>query len=242
MDYGQCEIGSVVARVSRFTVTVLRQDGSAVAAHLSNTGRNKELLVAGNPISIRRAANPERKTPFDVLAVQRDGRWINIDSLAPNRVVRAALQDGSLQLPGCREPYVVHPETTYGDSRLDFAGSDAGGAKWFAETKGVTLANGTLAAFPDAPTTRGLKHVHTLTLAQQAGYQAYLLFIVQLPGITRMTIYHERFPELAPAITRAKAAGVRVLALGCATGPDFIDLAAPLGFDETLPFTEVDVV
>ena len=238
MQYENVVVGTVIARISRFTVKVAL-DGEEVLAHLSNTGRNKELLVAGHAISIRKAANPARKTPFDVLAVRRDSRWINIDSLAPNRVVNAALRAGTLRLPGCAGPLVVHPETTWRDSRLDFAGVDADGQRWFAETKGVTLANGSLAAFPDAPTTRGLKHVHTLTLAQAEGYASYLLFVVQLPGIAQMTIYCERFPELAPAITAAKQAGVRVVALGCTTGPDFIELAQVVPFDETLPFTEV---
>ncbi|MCI1987572.1 MAG: DNA/RNA nuclease SfsA [Lactobacillus sp.] len=238
MQYTNVAIATVIARISRFTVKVALA-GQEQLAHLSNTGRNKELLVPGFPISVRKADNPARKTPYDVLAVQRDGRWINIDSLAPNRVVNAALRDGSLVLPGCQEPLAVHPETTWRDSRLDFAGRDDNGQKWFAETKGVTLANQTLAAFPDAPTTRGLKHVHTLTQAQAAGYASYLLFVVQLPGIEKMTIYHERFAELAPAITAAKAAGVQVLALVCETGPDKITLSHQIAFDETLPFQEV---
>lgn len=239
MNYQNVEIGQVIKRISRFTVQVAL-NGEMVLAHLSNTGRNKELLVPGHDISIKKAANPARKTPYDILAVARDGRWINIDSLAPNRVVNAALRDGSLVLPGLREPLFVHPETTWRDSRLDFAGADATGQQWFAETKGVTLANGDLAAFPDAPTTRGLKHVHTLTMAQQAGFASYLIFVVQLPGIAQMTIYKERFAELAPAITTAKAAGVQVLAIGCDVGPDHIDLAQAVAFDEHLAFKEVD--
>lgn len=239
MQYENVEIGQVLKRISRFTVQV-ELHGEVVLAHLSNTGRNKELLVPGHDISIKKAANPARKTPYDILAVGRDNRWINIDSLAPNRVVNAALRDGSLVLPGMQAPLVVHPETTWRDSRLDFAGADAQGHQWFAETKGVTLANGEHAAFPDAPTTRGLKHVHTLTLAQQAGFASYLIFVVQLSGIKDMTIYKARFAELAPAITTAKAAGVQVLAIGCDVGPDHIDLAEPVLFDESLAFQEVD--
>lgn len=240
MKYSNVVVGHVIKRISRFTVTV-DLNGEPVAAHLSNTGRNKELLLPGAPISIRRADNPARKTPYDILAVQRDGRWINIDSLAPNRVVKAALNDGSLVLPACREPYQVRPESTYLDSRLDFAGQDAAGQDWFAEVKGVTLANGERAAFPDAPTLRGLKHVHTLTHAAQSGYRAYLVFVVQLPDITSMTIFKDRFPELAPAITAAKAAGVQVLALTCRTGPAEITLDHPIAFDEQLPFHELSL-
>lgn len=103
------------------------------------------------------------------------------------------------------------------------------------------MANGTLAAFPDAPTVRGLKHVETLLHAQREGYRSFLLFIVQLPGINAMTIYHERFPELAPAITLARANGVQVLAYGCVTGPDSITLGCPVTCDETLSFAEVQL-
>lgn len=238
MQYTNVEIGRVIARVSRFTVTV-ELNGEIVAAHLSNTGRNRELLVEGHLASVRKADNPARKTPYDLLAVQRDGRWINIDSQAPNREVNLALNEGRLTLPGCPLPYVVRPETTYRDSRLDFAGTAADGTAWFAETKGVTLANGTAAAFPDAPTTRGLKHVHTLTAAVQDGYRAYLLFVLQVPAVASLTIYHDRFPELAPAITEAKAAGVQVLALTCETGPALMTISGQTLFDETLGFTEL---
>ena len=240
MNYSNVVIGHVIKRISRFTVTVQLAEGP-VAAHLSNTGRNKELLLPGAPISVRKADNPARKTPYDIIAVQRDGRWINIDSLAPNRVVNAALTDGSLVLPTCEEPYQVRPETTYLDSRLDFAGQDAASHDWFVEVKGVTLANGERAAFPDAPTTRGLKHVHTLTHAAQSGYRAFLVFVVQLPGIASMTIFKARFPELAPAITAAKAAGVQIIALTCRTGPDEITLDQPILFDERLPFEEIQL-
>lgn len=238
MHYQNVTIGNVIARISRFTVTV-DLAGEVVKAHLSNTGRNKELLVAGHPISIAKAKNPERKTAYDVIAVQRDGRWINIDSLAPNHLVNAALTSGTLKLPSSPLPYAVHPETTFEDSRLDFSGSDANGQRFVVETKGVTLANGTQAAFPDAPTERGLKHVHTLMSAQAQGITSYLALVVQLPGIDTVTIYRERFAPLVAAITQAKAAGVQVLAIGCDVGPDYIELADLLHFDETLPFTEV---
>lgn len=103
------------------------------------------------------------------------------------------------------------------------------------------MANGTLAAFPDAPTTRAVKHVHTLTMAQAEGYQAFLLFIVQLSDIRQMTIYRDRFPELVTAITTAKQNGVRVLAYDTMTGPDQITLGNEIPFDEHLPFSEINL-
>ncbi|MFD1430127.1 DNA/RNA nuclease SfsA [Lacticaseibacillus mingshuiensis] len=239
MRYQNVQVGHVIERVSRFTVMVALNH-QIVATHISNTGRNKELLRPGAPISVAPAANPERKTHWDVLAVRRDGRWINIDSLAPNRVVRAGLMTGTLKLPGMVLPYEVHPETVFGDSRIDFAGRDARGRSWLAEVKGVTLANGKHAAFPDAPTERGLKHVHTLTDAVQQGIASYLVLVVQLPGIATCTIYDQRFPELTTAVAQAQAAGVKVLAIGCQTGPGLIELDHRIKFDLARQFTEVE--
>lgn len=240
MHYQNVSVGKLIRRVSRFTVEVAL-DGVTTPVHMNNTGRNKEILIPGSLASVRHVANTNRKTHYDLLAVQRQNRWINIDSLAPNHVAKECLETGTLTLPGLTLPYAVHPETTWRDSRLDFAGTAADGQPWFVETKGVTLANGSLAAFPDAPTTRALKHVHTLMMAQAEGYQAFLVFIVQLPDIQEMTIYRDRFPELVTAITNAKQAGVRVLAYDTVTGPDAITLGRKIAFDEQLPFTEIDL-
>lgn len=240
MQYQNVSVGQLIRRVSRFTVEIAI-DGVTTSVHMNNTGRNKEILVPGSLASVRYVNHPNRKTHYDLLAVKRQNRWINIDSLAPNHVARECLEAGTMKLPGLSLPYAVRPETTWRDSRLDFAGTAADGKKWFVETKGVTLANQTLAAFPDAPTTRALKHVHTLTMAQAEGYQAFLVFIVQLPNIQQMTIYRERFPELVTAITIAKQNGVRVLAYDTMTGPDFITLGQPILFDEHLPFTEMNL-
>ena len=233
MYYQNVSVGQLIKRVSRFTVEI-DLNGTVEPVHMNNTGRNKEILIPGSLASVRYVDNPNRKTHYDLLAVQRQGRWINIDSLAPNHVAKECLEAGTL-------PYAVHPESTWRDSRLDFAGKAADGQSWFVETKGVTLANGTLAAFPDAPTTRAVKHVHTLTMAQTEGYQAFLLFIVQLPDIRQMTIYRDRFPELVTAITTAKQNGVRVLAYDTMTGPDQITLGNEIPFDEHLPFSEINL-
>ncbi len=240
MYYQNVSVGQLIKRVSRFTVEI-DLNGTVEPVHMNNTGRNKEIFIPGSLASVRYVDNPNRKTHYDLLAVQRQGRWINIDSLAPNHVAKECLEAGTLKLPGLALPYAVHPESTWRDSRLDFAGKAADGQSWFVETKGVTLANGTLAAFPDAPTTRAVKHVHTLTMAQAEGYQAFLLFIVQLPDIRQMTIYRDRFPELVTAITTAKQNGVRVLAYDTMTGPDQITLGNEIPFDEHLPFSEINL-
>ncbi|ERL64662.1 DNA/RNA nuclease SfsA [Schleiferilactobacillus shenzhenensis] len=235
MEYPGIIRGQFIDRPNRFVAHVLIQ-GEKIVVHVKNTGRTN-ILVPGRTVALAPAANAaQRKTAFDLVAVQTPKGWINVDSQAPNTVVGAGLRSNQIVLPGLGPITAVRPETTFHDARFDFYGS-SGPQPFFLEVKGVTLWAGDVAAFPDAPTLRGLKHVQELIAAVGAGYHGYLLFLVQIPAIRAVTIAREVQPTLAETIAQAQAAGVHVLAYGTRVTPGTMTLDAPIPFDLTAPFT-----
>ncbi|MFD1318819.1 DNA/RNA nuclease SfsA [Loigolactobacillus zhaoyuanensis] len=239
MKYPNSYLARFIARPNRFIATCRLHD-ELVQVHVKNTGRNKEILQPEVPVALVKSDNPQRKTQYDLVAAKVGTRWINIDSQAPNQVAYDSIQSGLIQLPGIATSDILtlKREVTFEDARFDIFGSTAT-QPFFVELKGVTLANGRLAAFPDAPTSRAAKHVATLIRAQQAGYQAYLCFIVQMSGISKVTIYQQRDPDLYAAILQAQKAGVHLLAYGCTVTPATLNAAYPITIDLAQPFTEV---
>ncbi len=175
--------------------------------HVKNTGRCKELLLPGRQVVLAPGENPARKTAYDLICVYKPGLgWVNIDSAAPNRVVAEwlARQDFTL----------IRPETTFGDSRLDFY-AERGDQKIFIEVKGCTLEIDGIGYFPDAPTTRGVKHLHTLATAARAGYRAIAAFVIQMNGIFEVRPNIATHPAFGEALDAAKKAGVEVVFFCC---------------------------
>ncbi|MCH4158159.1 MAG: DNA/RNA nuclease SfsA, partial [Acidaminococcaceae bacterium] len=114
-----------------------------------------------------------------------------------------------------------------GDSRFDFYVETAH-TKFFLEVKGVTLEENGVVLFPDAPTERGVKHLHELTRCLKEGYAAYILFVVQLAEAAYFTPNDATQPAFGTALRQAKQAGVHVLAYTCAVTPATLALAKPL--------------
>ena len=163
MNYGELTRGVFLERLNRFVARV-RVDGTELSVHVRNTGRCRELLVPGNVVWLLKSGNPARRTGYDLIAVERaDGKLINMDSLAPNRVAEEWLRAG-----GMGEIANLRAEVRVGDSRFDFR-AESGGRPFFIEVKGCTLEKGGVARFPDAPTLRGLKHVRELTELAKKG-------------------------------------------------------------------------
>ena len=214
MRYPNVTPAVFLARPNRFVAQVLL-DGETVTVHVKNTGRCRELLVPGARVWLTRSPNPHRKTAYDLIAVEKGARLINMDAQAPNQVFREWAEAGGF-LPGLT---LLKAEQTHGDSRFDFYW-EAGARKGFVEVKGVTLEEGGAVYFPDAPTQRGVKHLEELIAARQAGYQAALCFIVQFSGAKYVTPNDTTHPQFGQALRRAAAAGVEVFALGCAVTPD----------------------
>lgn len=205
-------------RPNRFIAHV-RLGDCVETVHVKNTGRCKELLVPGAEVILERSSNPARKTKYDIICVNKAGRLINMDSQIPNRAAEEWLKSGGL-FP---EEIEVFREKTYGNSRFDLY-VESKQRKAFIEVKGVTLEQDNVARFPDAPTLRGIKHMEELIRCQQDGYEAYLLFVIQMKGIERFEPNWETHREFGETLVRAANAGVHILARDCAVTEDSIEL------------------
>jgi len=219
MRYENIVKGRFIQRPNRF-VAYVDIDGRREKAHVKNTGRCRELLIPGATVYLERSGNPARSTAYDLVAVEKEGRMINMDSQAPNRVVLEWLQSRQL-FPNLVS---VRPETAYGSSRFDFY-IETTSEKIFMEVKGVTLEEEGEARFPDAPSERAVKHVEELVRARQEGYGAYVLFVVQMRGVSRLVPNARTHPEFARALQRAAGAGVRILAYDCQVTADSLTVA-----------------
>ena len=214
-------------RKNRFVADVMLPEAGEVAVHVKNTGRLRELLLPGARVILAKADNPARKTPYDLIGVYRkekDGteRLFNIDSQAPNAVVREWLEGQEFDL--------VRPEYTWGNSRMDFYMEKQNGTKsperYLMEVKGCTLDRDGIGYFPDAPTERGVKHLHELAKASAAGYHAFLAFVIQMEGVLEVRPNTETHPEFAEALQAAEQAGVQVLHLRTIVRPDSLEVRA----------------
>ena len=221
MHYGAVLPGSFIARPNRFVARV-ELEGKEEICHVKNTGRCRELLQPGARVWCRFDGNPNRKTHYDLIAVEKAGRLINIDSQAPNRVTEEWLAAGGL---GPVE--ALRREWQHGDSRFDFSFLQ-NGRRCLLEVKGVTLEEDGVVRFPDAPTLRGVKHLEELIAAKEAGYEAAVCFVVQMGDVRWLEPNDRTHPEFGQALRRAARAGVQVLALDCAVQPDRLDIAGPV--------------
>ena len=213
MRYGEVKRGRFLARPNRFVAHV-ELEGERVVCHVKNTGRCRELLTSGAAVYLERAENPARKTPYDLIAVEKGDLLINMDAQAPNKVFGEWAAAGRF-LPGLT---ALRPEFTWEDSRFDFRLEDHLGP-CFVEVKGVTLEEDGTARFPDAPTLRGVKHLEELVLAHGAGCEAGVCFLVQMEGMGCVEPNDTTHPEFGAALRRAARAGVEVLALECRVEP-----------------------
>lgn len=221
MRYEHMEPGVFLDRPNRFIAHV-QLHGQMETVHIKNTGRCRELLPAGAAVWCQHSDNPLRKTKYDLIAVEKSGRLINMDSQAPNAAAAEWLCSGGL---GPVEN--LRPETVHGESRFDFSFTKDG-KPCFLEVKGVTLETDGVCAFPDAPTQRGAKHLRGLAQAVQEGYGAYVLFVIQMADVRYLRPNDDTDPEFGAALREAAAAGVQVLAMDCAVTPDAMTLHSPV--------------
>ena len=225
MQYKNIVKGSFVSRPNRFIAKVI-VDGVETTVHVKNTGRCKELLVEGATVYLEDFGENmgTRKLRYSLIAVVKNGLLINMDSYAPNVVIREALYDRSLTLPDMSELCYIIPEATDGNSRLDFYVEDKDGNKGVVEVKGVTLENDGVVSFPDAPTVRGVRHVNELIEAVKQGYNAYIIFVIQMEKAKYLIPNEICHQEFAEALKNAKKSGVHVLAFSCNVTPDSLNL------------------
>ena len=221
MRYENMVRGEFVSRPNRFIAHVII-DGKEEICHVKNTGRCKELLVPGAVVWCQSWDNPNRKTKFDLIAVQKGERCINMDSQAPNAATKEWLLAG-----GLGEIRDLKGEYTHGDSRFDFS-FIRDEKRCFLEVKGVTLERDGVCAFPDAPTQRGAKHLRGLTALAREGYGAYVLFVIQMADVKYLHPNDATDPDFGAALREAADAGVTVLAVDCAVTADTMEIRLPV--------------
>lgn len=211
MHYENIIHGEFVSRPNRFIAKVI-VEGKEETVHVKNTGRCKELLLPGADVILEISDNPNRKTKYDLISVYKEGLGlVNIDSQAPNKVVKEWLE---------RQGYdTIKPEYTYGNSRLDFYMEKAG-EKYLLEVKGCTLEIDGVGYFPDAPTERGVKHLRELAKAAGEGYHAMAAFVIQMEGVQEVRPNVATHEEFGVALKEAQEAGVEVLPLCCKVTED----------------------
>lgn len=231
MTYSAIREAVFLSRPNRF-VAEIRLDGKVQLCHVKNTGRCRELLIPGARVWVQEQSAPSRKTKFDLITVEKGRRLVNIDSQAPNKAVAQWLPHSGLY----RKLTAVRPEHRFGDSRLDFY-LEGDGRSGLMEVKGVTLERDGVALFPDAPTLRGVRHLRELSAAAGQGWDAFVLFLIQMKGVSFMAPNWQTHAAFGRALTAAQAAGVQILALDCHVAPDSIspgdwvpvDLSPPPG-------------
>lgn len=224
MNYSDVVPGRFLDRPNRFVAHVELM-GKTETVHVKNTGRCRELLVPGARVYCQHLEHPGRKTKYDLIAVEKNGRLINMDSQAPNAAAGEWLRSG-----GLGEVQNLRAETVHADSRFDFSFT-LGGRQCFLEVKGVTLEQDGVCAFPDAPTLRGSKHLRGLADAAREGYGAYVLFVIQMENVRFLRPNDATDPDFAAALRQAAAAGVRVLAHSCAVTPDSMTITGPVSVE-----------
>lgn len=221
MNYNHVIPAVFLRRPNRFIAQV-EIDGREETVHVKNTGRCRELLRKGARVYLAVAENPNRKTKYDLIAVEkkREGKpdlLINMDSQIVNDVAEEWLRKGVLFSPQAE----IRREVRFGNSRFDFFIRD-GERTAFLEVKGVTLELDGIAAFPDAPTLRGVKHLRELEACRSEEHEAYVLFVVQMKEIRAVIPNDGTHKEFGDALRHGVKSGVQVLAVDCAVTPNTI--------------------
>lgn len=225
MKYIKTIKGKFLDRPNRFIAHV-EINGQIETVHVKNTGRCRELLIPGVRVILEESSNPTRKTKYDLICVWKKDRWINMDSQVPNKAAKEWLIKGLL-FP---EEIMVYTERKYGNSRFDLY-VESSLRKAFIEVKGVTLEEDGTALFPDAPTQRGVKHVEELVKCLEDGYEAYLLFVIQMKGITKFQPNWDTHRQFGEILVEAQKKGVKLLAYDCFVTEDSMEIRNPVAID-----------
>jgi len=255
MRYGTVVKARFIDRPNRFIAHVYVVEGpdasetKVVTVHVKNTGRCRELLVPGCLVYLEKSENPERKTPYDLIAVEKNveptqkrkvlSLLINMDSQAPNKVAAEWIRKNKERFP---EIVLLKPECTFGISRFDFYIEYKGVGKteaarkklrkMFLEVKGCTLEKDGLAKFPDAPTERGVKHVRELTsMAQEGEYECGILILLQMKGCHTFMPNNDTDPAFGMALHEAVSRGVELFVVDCKVTPDTLIADKPVKFE-----------
>ena len=222
MKYNKIIQRKFIERPNRF-IAYVDIDGKIEKCHVKNTGRCKELLIPGVTVYLEEPSNPNRKTKYSLVGVMKGNMLINMDSQAPNKVVKEWLES-RLSEKGIT---FIKPEKVYGDSRIDFY-YETHSSKAYMEVKGVTLIDDGIARFPDAPTERGIKHIEHLIELKKLGYETYIMFVIQCKGVRCFEPNDATHKAFGDALRKASKAGVEILAFDCIVTENSLIIDSPV--------------
>lgn len=208
--FDQAVTARFLRRVNRFIADIELSDGQVVQAHLANTGRMQELLRPGVAALVRPAKNSARKTAWDLIAVDHGGSWVCLAAAWANDFMREWLSKG--RIAGFYDWKQIEWEKKIGNSRFDFAVTLQSGERWLLEVKSVNYVIDGHALFPDAPTTRGRRHVEELLALREQGWQVGIFFVTMGQPVVDVGFNAENDPEFARVMQRAIAEGAVVRA------------------------------
>ncbi len=221
--------GHLIRRYKRFLTDIKLNDDSTVVAHCTNSGSMKTCIEEGAPVYLTYHDDPRRKTQYTWEMIFINNHWIGINTGIPNILVFEAVRDQII--PQLNNYTYVKREVKYEDSRFDvFAENEH--EKCFIEVKNVTLRSANQALFPDAVTTRGLKHLKTLMAVKKAGMRAVMFYVIQRQDIESFGPAKDIDPAYASALKEAVDSGVEVIAYMAKVSPESIELTKeiPLEF------------
>ncbi len=214
--------GRFIKRLNRFAALV-DVEKREYLVHVPNSGRMGELLVPGYRVLLNPApTGTSRKTAFDLALVDTGDVLSSADARLPNKLLAEAISQG--RLPQFAAYPVVRPESNFGESRLDFLLEGPKGS-CYVETKSVTLVENGVGLFPDAPTLRGVKHLHSLMAAMDVGHRAGAIFVIQRADVEVFAPHDTADPLLGETLRVAVKRGVEVWAYRCRVDERSIELA-----------------
>ena len=205
--------GLFIKRYKRFFVDI-KINNQIITAHCPNTGSMYGLLKKGNKVWVSKSGNPDRKLKYTLEIIQDKKSMVGINTLSANKIVKHGLQNNLIQ--ELRDIISIKPETKFGlNTRFDFLISFKK-SKAFVEVKSVTLSRKSkVAEFPDAITSRGLKHINELMKASKKGYKIFILYLIQRNDCNLFTIAKDIDIEYAKALSKAVKNNLKILCYDC---------------------------
>ena len=205
--------GKLVKRYKRF-FTDIKLNQETIVAHCPNTGSMMGLLDEGNEVFVSKNDDPKRKLKYTLEIIKVKKNLVGVNTHFANKIAFHGLSNNLVK--EVKNTDNIKPEVFFDkETRFDFL-VEKDNQKTFVEVKNVTLSRkDKLAEFPDAVTSRGSKHLKTLIEATKKGYKTYLLFLVQIQGVTDFKIAKDIDKEYYENYKLAKKAGVKFLAYQC---------------------------
>lgn len=231
------QAATLIRRYKRFLADVTLADGREITVHTPNTGSMRGCSDPGSTVYLRDTDNPKRKYRWSwEMSTAANGALVGVHTGLANALVAEAIDAGRV---GDLGDYPARrAEVRYGDnSRIDWLLEGEGRPPCYVEVKSVTLAQGELALFPDAVSSRGAKHLRELMAVRAAGARAAMVYCIQRGDVQRFGPADDIDPLYGQLLRQAHAAGVEVYALAADVSPQGIALQRPVAVDLSPPAT-----